>query len=374
MEFKTELEVRQEIFNRLQKVYEVIDELVSITVERNYKSPDGKGYRLGINKNDYNEVKTNFSDFYDMRHLISQTYTTNYDDWQTLFQMVYSFIYLFKEGKIFFMNIYETNTVDMMNLKNEVRNFVLAKKIDPVKNSAEYVSYKGNLSLKESFELVCKENNIQFDEELDFNGKKDFILYSFTSAKYEVAINGVNEEFAEFIKNNPSAIPHLDDMSWMLEIMHDNNVIDEDQFEEYEAYYEDIIPLIEDVEELVIYTKSGDPISIEESQLSITPFRENFIGDLIDEKLEGMDYYYLVMTGAPAYHSGIILIDEETNKEKIIKKLKLIQIEEYSLGFKYEENEDYFDIGDQIKQKYVTANLIPAEEIASKDINQLFKN
>ena len=374
MEFKTELEVRQEIFNRLQKVYEVIDELVSITVERNYKSPDGKGYRLGINKNDYNEVKTNFSDFYDMRHLISQTYTTNYDDWQTLFQMVYSFIYLFKEGKIFFMNIYETNTVDMMNLKNEVRNFVLAKKIDPVKNSAEYVSYKGNLSLKESFELVCKENNIQFDEEFDFNGKKDFILYSFTSAKYEVAINGVNEEFAEFIKTNPNAIPHLDDMSWMLEIMHDNNVIDEDQFEEYEAYYEDIIPLIEDVEELVIYTKSGDPISIEESQLSITPFRENLIGDLIDEKLEGMDYYYLVMTGAPAYHSGIILIDEETNKEKIIKKLKLIQIEEYSLGFKYEENEDYFDIGDQIKQKYVTANLIPAEEIASKDINQLFKN
>jgi hypothetical protein len=226
---------------------------------------------------------------------------------------------------------------------------------------------------KESFELVCKENNIQFDEELDFNGKKDFILYSFTSAKYEVAINGVNEEFAEFIKNNPSAIPQLDDMSWMLEIMHDNNVIDEDQFEEYEAYYEDIIPLVEDVEELVIYTKSGEPISIEESEPSTTPFRENLIGDLIDEKLEGMDYYYLVMTGAPAYHSGIILVDEETNKEKIIQKLKLIQLEGYSLGFRYEENEDYFDIGDQIKQKYVTANLIPAEEITGKNINQLFK-
>jgi hypothetical protein len=103
MEFKTELEVRKEVFNRLQKVYEVIDELVRITVERNYKSPDVKGYRLGINKNDYNEVKTNFSDFYDMRHLISQAHTTNYNDWQTLFHMVYSFVSLFKEGKIFFM-------------------------------------------------------------------------------------------------------------------------------------------------------------------------------------------------------------------------------------------------------------------------------
>ena len=376
MEFNSELEVRQEIMIRLDSVYEVLDELIKVAIERNYKAADGIGYRLGINKGDFREIKSNFDSLNELRHLLTREQTSNYDDWQELFSLVYSLVSLFKETKILFMGLYETTSADLRHLKSKIKQFVRDKNIDPVKNSTQYKVVKEKLTLKEQCEIALKENDIYIGEDfddLDFTGKKDFIVFTFISAKYEIAVNGINEEFAEFIKSNPDKIPHLDDMGWMIEMMRDDEEITQDQFDEFEAYFEDIISLVEDVEELKITTKNHESFVIKESDLQTTPFETDTIGEVINSRLEGMDYYYLVLTGAPAYHSGIILLDAEVTKEDIVQKLTLIQLEGFSVGFKYEDEEEYWDKGEQIKQKYVDANLLPIDEISGKTLNELFK-
>lgn len=376
MEFNSELEIRQEIMIRLETVYEVLDGLISLARERNYNWREGHGYQLSINKNDFKEIKNNFESFFNLRLLLTRDNTSNYDDWLKLTTIVFSLVGLFKESKILFITLYETTSGEISRLKQQIKEFVIDHKLDAVKNSTQFKVVKEKLTLKEQCEIALKENDIYIGEDfedLDFTGKKDFIVFTFISAKYEIAVNGINEEFAEFIKSNPDKIPHLDDMGWMLEMMRDDEEITQDQFDEFEAYFEDIISLVEDVEELKITTKNHESFVIKESDLQTTPFETDTIGEVIDSRLEGMDYYYLVLTGAPAYHSGIILLDAEVTKEDIVQKLTLIQLEGFSVGFKYEDEEEYWDKGEQIKQKYVDANLLPVDEISGKTLNELFK-
>lgn len=375
MEFNSELEARQEIMKRLDAVYDALDELIKIAINRNHKAADGIGYRLGINKNDFNEIKVNFDSFYNLRHVITKEHTTNYDDWHEMITMVYSLLSLFKESKILFMAIYETTSADIRYLKEKIKRFVNEKKLDPVKNSTQYKAITNQMSLKQRCEKVLNENDIYVGDDfhdLDFNGKQDFIVYSFISAKYEIAINGLNAEFAEFIKLHPGKISTLDDLEWMLEMMRDDGVITQEQFEQFEAYYEDVIVLVEDLEELKIISKNEELLSVNESDLKTTLFEMGTVGEVIDSRLEGMDFYYLVLTGTPAYHSGLILLDNEVSREEIIQKIALIQLEGFSVGFKFEDIEEYWDKGEQIKQKYVTANLFPAEKINGKNFNELF--
>jgi hypothetical protein len=376
MEYSSELEVRQEIMIRLDVVYELINDLIQISFQRNHKTQDGRGYRLGINRNNYREFESNFSDFYSLKDLITEEFTTNYKDWHDLITLVYDFLGLFRESKALFMTLFETTSLELVEHRDKIKKFVQEKKIDAVKNSVEYNKIKSNMTLKEQFDLVCKEQNISIDGEyydLDFEGKQDFIIYNFVSAKYEIAINGINEEFADFINNNHDKVPHFDNMSYMLEMMHDDGLISEEDYQDFEAYYEDIVPLILDIEDLEIITKDGEPLNINSSELSSIEQNKECIGDVVANRLEGMEYYYLVLTGAPAEHFGILLLDEKTDKDLILKKLKLIEVEGYTTGFSYDGVEDFFDIGEQIKQKYVTAKLIDAEEISGKNFKELFE-
>jgi len=150
-------------------------------------------------------------------------------------------------------------------------------------------------------------------------------------------------------------------------------LISEEDYQDFEAYYENIVPLIEDIEDLEIITKDGETLKFNESELSSIEKDDDLVGDLVANSLEGMEYYYLVLTGAPAEHFGVLLLDEITDKNLILKKLKLIQVEGFTIGFKYDVVEDLFDIGEQLKQKYVTANLVPADEISGKNFKELFE-
>jgi hypothetical protein len=376
MELNSELEVRQEIMIRLDVVYELINDLIHISFQRNHKTQDGRGYRLRINRNNYREFESNFSDFYSLKDLITEEFTTNYRDWHDLITLAYDFLGLFRESKALYMTLFETTSLELVEHRDKIKKFVQEKKIDAVKNSVEYNTIKSNMTLKEQFDLVCKEHNISIDvdyDNLDFEGKLDFIIYNFVSAKYEIAINGINEEFSDFIDNNIDKVPHLDDMNYMLELMHDDGLISEEDYQDFEAYYENIVPLIEDIEDLEIITKDGETLKFNESELSSIEKDDDLVGDLVANSLEGMEYYYLVLTGAPAEHFGVLLLDEITDKNLILKKLKLIQVEGFTIGFKYDVVEDLFDIGEQIKQKYVTAKLIDADEISGKNFKDLFK-
>jgi hypothetical protein len=376
MELNSELQVRQEIMTRLKSVYVVLDGLIDVAGERRYNWREGQGYQLNITKNDFREIKINFESFYNLRLLLSKEQTTNYDNWQEMITMVYSLVRLFKESKILFLTSFETTSGEITRLRDRIKKYIIEHNLDPIKNSAQYKTVKEKLSLKQLCELALKENDIYLEDDLDdldFTGKKEFILYTFVSAKYEVAVNGINKEFAEFIKMNPDKIPHLDDMGWMLETMRNDDVITQDQFDEFEAYYEDVISLVDDVQELKIITSNNKPLTIKESELMTTPFEITTVGGVIDSRLEGMDYYYLVLTGAPSYHYGLLLLEEEISNEDIIKNLTLIQLEGYSVGFRYRNKEDYWDKGEQIKQKYLSATLLPAEEINGKQFKALFK-
>jgi hypothetical protein len=376
MELNSELQVRQEIMTRLKSVYVVLDGLIDVAGERRYNWREGQGYQLNITKNDFREIKINFESFYNLRLLLSKEQTTNYDNWQEMITMVYSLVRLFKESKILFLTSFETTSGEIIRLRDRIKKYIIEHNLDPIKNSAQYKTVKNKLSLKQLCELALKENDIYLEDDLDdldFTGKKEFILYTFVSAKYEVAVNGINKEFAEFIKMNPDKIPHLDDMGWMLETMRNDDVITQDQFDEFEAYYEDVISLVDDVQELKIITSNNKPLTIKESELMTTPFEITTVGGVIDSRLEGMDYYYLVLTGAPSYHYGLLLLEEEISNEDIIKNLTLIQLEGYSVGFRYRNKEDYWDKGEQIKQKYLSATLLPAEEINGKQFKALFK-
>jgi hypothetical protein len=376
MELNSELQVRQEIMTRLKSVYVVLDGLIGVAGERRYNWREGQGYQLNITKNDFREIKINFESFYNLRLLLSKEQTTNYDNWQEMITMVYSLVRLFKESKILFLTSFETTSGEITRLRDRIKKYIIEHNLDPIKNSAQYKTVKDKLSLKQLCELALKENDIYLEDDLDdldFTGKKEFILYTFVSAKYEVAVNGINKEFAEFIKMNPDKIPHLDDMGWMLETMRNDDVITQDQFDEFEAYYEDVISLVDDVQELKIITSNNKPLTIKESELMTTPFEITTVGGVIDSRLEGMDYYYLVLTGAPSYHYGLLLLEEEISNEDIIKNLTLIQLEGYSVGFRYRNKEDYWDKGEQIKQKYLSATLLPAEEINGKQFKALFK-
>jgi hypothetical protein len=376
VEYNSELEVRQEIMIRLDVVYELINDLIQISFQRNHKTRDGRSYRLGINRNNYREFESNFFNFYSLKDLITEEFTTNYKDWHDLITLVYDFLGLFRESKALFMTLFETTSLELVEHRDKIKKFVKEKKIDAVKNSVEYNTIKSNMTLKEQFDLVCREHNISIDGDhvdLDFEGKRDFIIYNFVSAKYEIAINGINKEFADFIHKNRDKVPHFDNMNYMLELMHDDGLISEEDYQDFEAYYENIVPLIEDIEELEIITKDGEALKINESELSSIEKDDDLVGDLVANSLEGMEYYYLVLTGAPAEHFGILLLDEITDKNLILKKLKLIQVEGFTIGFKYDAVEDLFDIGEQIKQKYVIAKLIDADEISGKNFKELFE-
>lgn len=376
MELNSELEVRQEIMTRLESIFVVMDGLIGVAIERNYNWREGQGYQLNITKNDFREIKINFESLYNLRLLLSKEQTTNYENWQEMITMVYSLVRLFKESKILFLTSFETTSGEITRLRDRIKKYVIEHNLDPVKNSAQYKTVKEKLSLKQLCELALKENDIYLEDDLDdldFTGKKEFILYTFVSAKYEVAVNGINKKFAEFIKMNPDKIPHLDDVGWMLETMRNDDVITQDQFDEFEAYYEDVISLVDDVQELKIITNNNKPLTIKESELMTTPFEITTVGGVIYSRLEGMDYYYLVLTGAPSYHYGLLLLEEEISNEDIINNLTLIHLEGYSVGFRYRNKEDYWDKGEQIKQKYLSATLLPAEEINGKQFKILFK-
>lgn len=376
MELNSELEVRQEIMTRLKSVYVVLDGLIGVAIERNYNWREGQGYQLNITKNDFREIKINFESFYNLRLLLSKEQTTNYDNWQEMITMVYSLVRLFKESKILFLTSFETTSGEITRLRDRIKKYIIEHNLDPVKNSAQYKTVVENLSLKQKCELVLDENGIKMDDDypdIDFTNKKDFIFYTFTSAKYDIALNGVNEELAEFIRNNEDKLPNLDDMEWMLDNMVDDGRITEDQYDLFEASYETIIPLVEDIEELLITTKNHESFPVRKSNLKTVLTNERTVGELIDSNLGSMDFYYLVLTGAPAYHFGLILLDTEVSIGDINEKLTIIQLEGHSIGFKYDENFDYWDIGEQLKQKYVTAKLLSCDEICDMTFNELFK-
>lgn len=290
--------------------------------------------------------------------------------------MVYSLVRLFKESKILFLTSFETTSGEITRLRDRIKKYIIEHNLDPVKNSAQYKTVVENLSLKQKCELVLDENGIKMDDDypdIDFTNKKDFIFYTFTSAKYDIALNGVNEELAEFIRNNEDKLPNLDDMEWMLDNMVDDGRITEDQYDLFEASYETIIPLVEDIEELLITTKNHESFPVRKSNLKTVLTNERTVGELIDSNLGSMDFYYLVLTGAPAYHFGLILLDTEVSIGDINEKLTIIQLEGHSIGFKYDENFDYWDIGEQLKQKYVTAKLLSCDEICDMTFNELFK-
>lgn len=377
MEFNSELEIRQEIMFRLNIVYEILEHLIEIAIERNYNWKEGLGYQLNINKNDYKEIKTNFQFFSNLGSLLSRKQTTNYDEWQELITMVYSLIYLFNEEKVLFMTTYVTNSSEIRSLIAKIKKFVKESSLDPIKNSAQYKTAQKKLSLKQRYELALQENEIDIDTDkykLNFKGKKDFILYSFTSAKYDLVVNAINKAYAKFLKENPDKIWLTDDLNQMLEGLYDDGDITDDEYYSIEAHYDYSIFLIEDVEDLRIITKNNDSFTIKESKLNTSAYSMKTIGDIVATRFTDMDYYYLILFGSPAYHTGVILLDEEATKEEILEKLTLIQVENLSLGFKFNDKEDYFDIGDQIKEKYVDKALLKAKKAKGKELNELFEN
>jgi hypothetical protein len=394
MEFNSELEVRQEIINRLDSVYEVFDLLIQHSFKGDRKVRDGIGYIAGIHKGDYFELKSNFESFYELRKFITKEFTTNYEDWHELIEMVYSTVNLFEYKKVLFMVLYETTSAHLGRLQDKIKNFVLDKEIDPVKNSVEYNTTSKKvkplknstknkptlkkLSLKQRFEHVLNENDIELDEDkyiLNFKNKKDFILYSFTSAKYDLALNGINENFANFLKENPKKRWLTDNLTEMLDGMYDLGEITLEEYQSFEADYDYSIFLVEDFEDLEITTKNNDSFVINASDLKTTQYSFNTIGDIVTERISNVDYYFIFLFGSPAYHSGVILLDDEISKEQILEKLTLIQVEDLTVGFRFNNVEDYFDMGDQIKEKYVNKTLIPVKKVVGKelDLDDLFE-
>lgn len=377
MEFNSELEVRQEIIERLDSVYEVFDLLIQHSFKGDRKVRDGIGYIAGIHKGDYFELKSNFESFYELRKFITKEFTANYEDWHELIEMVYSTVNLFEYKKVLFMVLYETTSAHVGRLRDKIKNFVKDKELDPVKNSIENKPTIKKLTLKQRFEHVLNENDIELDKDkyiLNFKNKKDFILYSFTSAKYDLVVNAVNTAYAKFLKENPDKIWLTDDLNQMLEGLYDDGDITDDEYYSIEAHYDYSIFLIEDVEDLRIITKNNDSFNIKESKLNTSPYSMKTIGDIVATRFTDMDYYYLILFGSPAYHTGVILLDEEATKEEILEKLTLIQVENLSLGFKFNDKEDFFDIGDQIKEKYVDKALLKVKKAKGKELNELFEN
>jgi hypothetical protein len=377
MNFNTELEVRQEIIDRLDSVYEVLNQLIQHSYQSNRRVRDGVGYIVGIRKEDFFELKSNFESFYELRKLITKEFTSNYEDWHELLEIVYSTVNLFEYKKVLFMVLYETTSVDIGHLREKIKNFVIEKKLDPIKNSVEYKTTIKKLSLKQRLEQLLDENEIELDEEkyeLIFKNKKDFILYSFTSAKYDIAVNGINEDYAEFLKENPGKRWLTDNLEDMLTGMYDDGDITLVDYQCFEADYDYSIFLVEDFEDFEISTKNYDTLSINADELKTTDYRIQNIGDIVSDRLSNVDYYFLFLFGSPAYHTGIILLDEEVTKEQIINHLSLIQVEDFSIGIKYLEQEDYFDMGDQIKEKYVDKSLIQASKVTGKDLDDLFED
>ena len=371
MEFNSELEVRQEIIDRLDSVYEVFDLLIKHSFQGDRKVRDGIGYIVGINKGDYIELKSNFESFYELRKFITKEFTKNYEDWHELIEMVYSTVNLFEYKKVLFMVLYETTSVDVGRLRDKIKNFVLDKKLDPVKNSVAYKSTQKKLTLKQRLEHLLSENDIELDEdkyELRYKNKKDFILYSFTSAKYDLAVNGLNKEFANFLMENPDKRWLTDNLEEMLDGMYDNEDITLEEYQSFEAYYDYSIFLVEDLDDLEISTRNFESLTIEASELKTEQFSFNSIGNLIEDRVSNVDYYFLFLFGSPAYHSGVILLDEEITKEQIIERLSLIQVENYTVGFRFIDKEDYFDMGYQIKEKYVNKALVPANKVVGKEL------
>lgn len=291
--------------------------------------------------------------------------------------MVYSTVNLFEYKKVLFMVLYETTSAHVGRLRDKIKNFVIDKELDPVKNSIENKPTIKKLSLKQRFEHVLNENDIELDEDkyiLNFKNKKDFILYSFTSAKYDSVVNAINKAYAKFLKENPDKLWLTNDLNQMLEGLYDDGDITDDEYYSIEAHYDYSIFLIEDVEDLRIITKNNDSFTIKESKLNTSPYSMKTIGDIVATRFTDMDYYYHILFGSPAYHTGVILLDEEATKEEILEKLTLIQVENLSLGFKFNNKEDYFDIGNEIKKKYIDKVLLKAKKTKGKGLNELFEN
>jgi len=317
------------------------------TISQKVSTQRPKLTRLNLLHFSVSEYESIESFFYTIsRHVgeISSEETINVTQWIHLIRLLRSCVEFFHYKKTMFREFYEVDKTLFKQYIKDVKSFMVAEKLDPIKNSWKYIEEFRNtpLEVRLTQDLEAHNHVIDSELEIDYSKYKDYILYSFDAIGTWYHFTGISDSLHKYISSNEIDLGYAYDILEQIP----SEDLTEDMLAEDLSFGLEAIEIIYDP--IKLSTKYLETFELDLDEIKINIDKLHFIKEYQKEISDSVFNYYVVNETVKLNTSisGELFANEEITVDSLREFMNI----------KCTKNELYYAMAYKNKKSYFIMN------------------